>query len=359
MLALLQASGGFVVPRTPMRAIPPQMMASLEASPCIIVPGFGNADIDYKTPLGQDASVGFASVLERRGFESVSVLPVERYEWARVIFGLIGTILWKPWATPEGPAYSWFVNRLRSAVVQAHEESDGAKVLLVAHSAGGWLARALLADGQSGWPEGKAATDYCSGLVTLGSPHYAPPDGTPDVTQGILKYVEESYPGAFLASEGIAYVTVGGDAIFGNNAKPSAEELESSGTEADRLYAKRGEGSAARAAYQSYLMTGGRGDVTGDGVVPLTFTQLDGAEQIVLDGVLHSINEAGTTLPTDRWYGSEGVVDRWLPQVRKAVARAGGAGGAGGNPVAAAMEAASRQLRNLVASEFGAPTNLK
>ena len=42
-------------------------------------------------------------------------------------------------------------------------------------------------------------------------------------------------------------------------------------------------------------MTGGRGDVTGDGVVPLTFTQLDGAEQIVLDGVLHSINEAGTT----------------------------------------------------------------
>ena len=31
-----------------------------------------------------------------------------------------------------------------------------------------------------------------------------------------------------------------------------------------------------------------------------------------LDGVLHSINEAGTTLPTDRWYGSEAVVDRWL-----------------------------------------------
>ena len=35
---------------------------------------------------------------------------------------------------------------------------------------------------------------------------------------------------------------------------------------------------------------------------------------------LHSINEAGTTLPTDRWYGSEQVVDRWLGAVRQEVA---------------------------------------
>ena len=34
--------------------------------------------------------------------------------------------------------------------------------------------------------------------------------------------------------------------------------------------------------------------------------------QLTLDGVLHSINEAGTTLPTERWYGSEAVIDRWL-----------------------------------------------
>ena len=40
---------------------------------------------------------------------------------------------------------------------------------------------------------------------------------------------------------------------------------------------------------------------------------LDGATKLKLDGVLHSSNEAGTTMPTDRWYGSERVVDRWLP----------------------------------------------
>ena len=49
--------------------------------------------------------------------------------------------------------------------------------------------------------------------------------------------------------------------------------------------------------------------------VPLEWSMLDGARQIELDGVLHSINEAGTTLPTDRWYGAEDIVDRWLPDV--------------------------------------------
>ena len=227
-------------------------------------------------------------------------------------------------------------------------------MLLVAHSAGGWLARALLADGT--WLDGKPASNYVSGLVTLGAPHFAPAEGTPDVTQGVLKYVEDTYPGAFLADQGIAYVTVGGDAIFGRQAKPTAEEL-ATGSAADQLYASRGEGSAARAAYQSYLMTCGRGDVSGDGVVPLQYTQLKGAVQVILKDVLHSINEAGTTLPTDRWYGSEGVVDRWLPQVRNAI-RTGSE--AESNPVARAIEEAGQRLRSFMAAEIRAPpTNIK
>jgi hypothetical protein len=366
------------------------MMAALEDGPCIIVPGFGNADIDYTEPLGQDSSAGFVAALERRGFGDIRVLPLERFEWARTIFGLIGTIVWKPWATPDGPAYSWFVQRLRSAIEEAHAQSGGAKVLLISHSAGGWLARAALGDGVSGWPEGKRASDYVSGLVTLGAPHFAPAEGTPDVTQGVLRYVEENYPGAYLQAEGIAYVTVGGDAILGNPERPTASAAASAaasegraqeggaeaaagtsaGSEAERVYAVRGEGSAARAAYQSYLMTCGRGDVTGDGVVPLSYTLLEGSEQIVLKGVLHSINEAGTTLPTERWYGSEGVIDRWLPQVRRAVANGGVAGGGGGagiigfglggglDAAKAMVEDAGQRLRAFVSAEFGAPTNL-
>ena len=56
----------------------------------------------------------------------------------------------------------------------------------------------------------------------------------------------------------------------------------------------------------------GDGEMTGDDVVPLDWALLDGSRTIVLDGVVHSINEAGTSVPTDRWYGAEDIVDCWL-----------------------------------------------
>ena len=328
---LLVATSALVAP---LRTRQPIM--KIEDSPVLIIPGFGNADIDYSRPLGQPEEVGLEAVLGRRGFSDVRTLPCERYEWAKVIFGLIAAIIWRPWATPDGPAYNWFVTRLRDAVEEAYEESGGKKVLLVAHSAGGWLARAALAEGN----------DYVSGLVTLGTPHFPPPEGTPDMTQGVIKFVDDTYPGAYLADEGIAYVTVGGDAIFGDNSKDPAPPEDA--TDADKVYAFRGEGSAARAAYTSYKMTCGRGDVTGDGVVPLDWSLLSGAKQLVLPGVLHSINEAGTTLPTDRWYGSEGIVDQWLPAVREATSKSS-------NP----LEEAGRKFAAMVSREFGAPADLE
>ena len=65
------------------------------------------------------------------------------------------------------------------------------------------------------------------------------------MTQGVIKFVDDTYPGAYLADEGIAYVTVGGDAIFGDNSKDPAPPEDA--TDADKVYAFRGEGSAARA----------------------------------------------------------------------------------------------------------------
>ena len=65
-------------------------------------------------------------------------------------------------------------------------------------------------------------------------------------------------------------------------------------------------------AFTNYQAVGGDGRAVGDGVIPMSAAHLEGALQVTLDGVLHSINEAGTTLPTERWYGSEAVVDRWL-----------------------------------------------
>ena len=52
----------------------------------------------------------------------------------------------------------------------------------------------------------------------------------------------------------------------------------------------------------------------GDAVVPNDFAVLDGADNIIIDGVFHSMSKVGTydTAAKDVWYGSEEVVDLWL-----------------------------------------------
>ena len=50
--------------------------AALRLPPVVILPGFGNDAIDYVAPLDQPEDVGLCSVLRRRGFTDVSVVPV-------------------------------------------------------------------------------------------------------------------------------------------------------------------------------------------------------------------------------------------------------------------------------------------
>lgn len=45
--------------------------------------------------------------------------------------------------------------------------------------------------------------------------------------------------------------------------------------------------------------------------MPLAFAHLEGAQQITLDGVFHSIDKP------EEWYGAEEVVDSWLGTVVK------------------------------------------
>ena len=338
------------------------LVARPPAPPVVILGGFGNADVDYKTPFNQPEEQGLVAALARRDVEA-TVMPLPRYDWLRVAGGLVDPLFWQCRQQPEGRAYGWYVRRARETIVETSKRNGGARVMVVGHSAGGWLARAVLGDGT--WEleppvpadsaEAAAAApkevvkagDVVCGLVTLGAPHFPPPEDSPQpcATRGALAYCDKTYAGAhLLESEGIKYVTVAGAAITGSSAKPEdgdgaaasafdptlpARELLTNGgdgggdgggggggqkTDADALYAKRGEGSAARVAYTNYLALGGEGEgVVGDGVIPVSCAHLqgEGVEQITLEGVLHSINEAGTALPTERWYGSEKVLDRW------------------------------------------------
>ena len=154
------------------------------------------------------------------------------------------------------------------------------------YTSGGWLARAALGDGSwnvegESYAKEARAADRVRALITVGAIH-KPPAGdaaSACVTRGALSYLDKKWPGAYHKDEGIAYVSVAGDAILGK---------------------------------YTYAAVSGNRDVTGDGVVPLEWALLEGSRTIILDGVLHSINEAGTTLPTNKWYGAEEVVDRWL-----------------------------------------------
>ena len=279
--------------------------AKLPTPPVVILPGFGNADVDYITPRGADESVGLKACLEKRGFSTVEVVPVERSDWLRVAGGLLDADFRAGEATPDGRAFGWYLERTGEAVRKAKESAAAAgdkdpRVLLVGHSAGGWLARAALGDGS---PEGSLARinaleDVC-GLVTLGTPHLPPPAGTEDPTRGVLKYVDAQYPGAAL--DGLAYVTVAGSAV---TADKNAER-----------------GSLERVAANSYPTvsgpSSGEGGV-GDSIVPLEAAHLEKATQITLEKATHSIGSP------DSWYGSDAVIDDWLPQAQKAIASGGG-----------------------------------
>ena len=244
--------------------------------------------VDYVAPLGSPQSEGLCAALARRGYVA-SVLQVARGDWLRVAGGLRDWAFVRGLGTPTGPAFRWYVERLRAAA-DAEAERSGARVVLLGHSAGGWLARAALANNE--WAgDGRTSDSVVRALVTLGSPHLPPPPELRDQTFGVLRHVDRAFPGAHLS--GVGYATVASDAIVGD-------------ADAQR-------GSAERYAHGSYEMVCGRGAVPGDGVVPTCSAHLAGAAmQLTLDAAVHSINEPGTASPTSRWYGSEGVIDDWL-----------------------------------------------
>ena len=310
------------------------------STPVVICPGFGNDLIDYDTPLDQPASKGLRTILSKQGFniDNIYTVPIKRTDWIRVAGGLFDIPnFYQNKARPDGLGYGWYLQRLKACVDLAYEESGGEKVILIGHSAGGWLARAAMGDGV--WADadanesanananesanesaGSISTDErIACLVTIGAIHRTPRDAKSCVTRGALKFVEDRYPGAFLKEKGITYVSVGGSAIAGKRDEDDNDDNDDNDDEiqsnADEVYAIRGEGSAAKVAFSSYEAVCGDGNAIGDGVVPLDWSMLEGSIQLKLDGVLHSINEAGTTLPTDRWYGAENAVQQWLPTV--------------------------------------------
>jgi len=267
--------------------------------PFVMLPGFGNDAVDYVEPLGQDPSVGLLACLRRRGV-SMAVSEVRRIDWLKVFWVGLQDEDFRAGNGTAPVAFGWYLDAAKGLIEETVRAGGGQRAVLLGHSAGGWLARALMQREGRGWVEA-----HVRGLVTLGSPHLPPPPGVMDMTQGCLRNLDASQPGAYFA-DCMFYATIAGAAVRGRKREgnvPILELVESPSQEST--------------AYNSYSVVCGDGTVTGDGIVPLAAAHLRGAEQLTLDGCLHSINVAGTTRPTDRSYLCEAFVDDWLRIVEK------------------------------------------
>ena len=225
----------------------------------LILPGFGNASEDYT----MDGSL--VSSLRARGWSEsqVDVLPVERADWLKVFLrGAFDPEFWNANAPPSRPAFKWYLD-LIAEKVQALEEDES--IILLGHSAGGWLGRAAVGFGSEETEEGFSIDpSKIKGIVTLGAPNQPPPPGIMDMTRGALRITNERFPGAFHAPSAF-YITVIGSAVEGKKQERSSPFQRTSVT---------------GFAFQSYEAVCGVGETVGDGVVPVCAAHVDGATQV-------------------------------------------------------------------------------
>ena len=251
------------------------------------------------------------------------VAPLAWLDWP---VGLIPSFFSQDYlqGTLKPKTLAFYFDKVDVAVRQALEENPSAEIVLLAHSIGGWIARAWLSEWAA--PDVKKRVKK---LVTLGSPHNPPPAGTTaskiDQTRGLLTYVNENFPGSY--EKGVQYVSVIGSAVTGRTAVAAnalAESVES------------------LVAYSSYsVLSGDTKEQPGDGtyvcvsairrchtrthnifsslslpfrcrqrglpgIIPVSVAALQGATLVVLPDTKHSnyLPTPGKSIKVPlRWYG--------------------------------------------------------
>jgi hypothetical protein len=139
------------------RRINPREIAAAARKDCthiLICPGFATSTEDY-TCEGSLAP----NLVGRGGWkdENIHVLPVERSDWLNVWtsglrdLNFIGALLGRPDSQgmpPDAEPYRWYLKRIARAIRDIDDgvkaefgPNAAAKVILIGHSAGGWLAR--------------------------------------------------------------------------------------------------------------------------------------------------------------------------------------------------------------------------
>lgn len=225
--------------------------------PTVIVPGYLESAIAYRQ---------LEQLLAKLGFPAVTV-PLRRRDWIPTIGG-----------RPITP----ILQQLDLTVKQTLQAHNAAQINLIGHSAGGWISRIYLGEKpyfsrSNAQPSIWNAHPLVATLITLGTPHISQERWT----RKNLDFVTNNYPGAFYKN--VRYVCVAGKTIFGERRRGSW------------------------LAYSSYQLTCGMGNTWGDGITPIAAAHLEGAENLVIEGVRHSPRSPGI------WYGSPEPSKVWIP----------------------------------------------
>ena len=214
-----------------------------------------------------------------RGAAEVVVAPVWLPDWLLAASRGLGPVV-----TRSGRALLE-----AGTLARASGASRGAPLLVVGHSAGGMSARLLTSPEPF---EGRrfGAAGRIGAIVTLGTPHHVEPSASIGRRLGEVAtaFAERVVPGAAFAPT-TGYLAVTSRFVVGR----------ADGTPRER---------AADRLYRGILPDPGSGAIEGDGLVPCRSALLDGAEHIVLDGIVHG------QLGGAPWYGSAEAIDVWWPR---------------------------------------------
>ena len=224
------------------------------ALPTVILPGYLAGAGPYRE---REVALGEWGV-------GATTVPLSRWDWL---------------PTVGGRSVSPILAALDQTVERVLAATGAAQINLVGHSAGGWVSRIYLGEVAYGVHRGDRDRRQCwaahpriASLITLGTPHVSQERWT----RHNLNFVNQTYPGAFYP--GVRYVCLAGKAAYGENTL------------------------TGWFTYNSYGLTIGQGRCWGDGITPIAAAHLEGAKNLVMDGVYHSPK------PGQRWYGTAAVV---------------------------------------------------
>ena len=202
-------------------------------------------------------------------------IPIAQKLEIKNLSATVVPLKWSDWVpTLGGRSIAPILEKLDQTINLELAKTGASQVNIIAHSAGGWLARIYLGD-RPYYDKIWNARSKVAKLICLGTPQRS----LEPWSLRNLDFVNDNYPNAFY--DDIEYICIAGKSVQGRKSTPQKW-----------------------LAYSSYELTCGQGDAWGDGIIPIESAYLDGATNIAIDGVYHSPRSG-------KWYGSQEAVDIW------------------------------------------------